>query len=256
MRLDGRVVLVVGASSGIGRAFCVQAAAAGALLAVTARRGDLLQELADEVGTPCLVMPCDALDEVASAAAVQAVVEHYGCIDVALLNVGGAPAIDLRTQSAADVKHWMRVNYDVAVNTLMPVLAQMSEQGEGLVAVTNSLAGLAPIPTQGPYSAAKGALRLLVDTCRLEYASRGIRFVSIYPGFVDTERIAADGVTKSRLVSAEQAAAEVLTAIVRENHDHLFPLLTALQLRAAQLLPARVRDLLLARRVLPDPGAK
>jgi NAD(P)-dependent dehydrogenase (short-subunit alcohol dehydrogenase family) len=159
----------------------------------------------------------------------------------------------MRTQSAAEVKEWMRLNYDVAVNTLVPALAQLSAQGGGVIAHTNSLAGFVGLPQQGPYSAAKGALRLLIDTCRLEYASRGIRFVSLYPGFVATERIADDGVSKSDVISAEEAARQIIAAILAEKHDHLFPRWTALQIRVAMLVPGRIRDRVLSARVDPDP---
>lgn len=246
----GKVVLVVGASSGIGRLFAERVSAQGAKVAVVARRATTLQGLAAQIHG--LALPADVGDEAAAAKVVADTVEAYGRIDVVLLNVGGAPAIDLRTQTAADVKECMRLNYDVTVNVLMPCLARMSEQHSGVVAVTSSLAALLPIPEQGPYSAAKGALRLLVDTARLEYADRGITFVSLYPGFVATERVLGDDLDKSSMMSPEQAVTEMMSAIAAGKHDHLFPRSTAVQVRFGMLAPARLRDAILRRRVAPD----
>ncbi|MGP3982514.1 SDR family NAD(P)-dependent oxidoreductase [Streptomyces sp. KR80] len=74
----------------------------------------------------------------------------------------------------------------------------------GLIAHTNSLAGLMGIPRQGPYSAAKAAARTLIDAARVELAPSGIRFTSIHPGFVATDRVNADGLPKPFQVSTER----------------------------------------------------
>ena len=163
MEFSGRVVLVVGASTGIGRAVALRLAAEGAQVAVAARTAQRLADLArtiESTGGRCRWFAADVGDPDAAARLVAEVVTAYGRIDAVLLNVGGAPDLDLRSQTAADVTAVMRSNYDVMVNVLFPVLDQMRAQGGGLVAHTNSLAGWAGIPLQGPYSAAKGAARL------------------------------------------------------------------------------------------------
>ena len=85
-------------------------AAAGAKLVVTARRTDKLESLAAEIaakGGECLALTADALDECAAEDVVESTVERFGRIDGVLLNAGGAPAIDMRTMSAAEVKSYM-----------------------------------------------------------------------------------------------------------------------------------------------------
>ena len=71
---------------------------------------------------------------------------------------------------------------------------------------TNSLAGFLGVPLQGPYSAAKGAARLLMDTCRVEFAGWGIKFLSLYPGFVATEKTQDDGMPAPLEISEEPEA--------------------------------------------------
>jgi NAD(P)-dependent dehydrogenase (short-subunit alcohol dehydrogenase family) len=183
---------------------------------------------------------------------------EHGRIDLLVLNAGGAPAIDMRRMQAGDVLAYMRSNYDVAVNYLFPVLQQMRLQRGGLVAVTNSLAGLLGVPMQGPYSAAKGALRLLIDTCRVEFAEYGIRFVSVYPGFVATEATTNDGMPAPLQMSEERAVEHLMRAIRRECMDYTFPWQMRWLIGLSNLLPKRLVVRILRRDVPslgPEPAA-
>ncbi|MFC3685581.1 SDR family NAD(P)-dependent oxidoreductase [Hydrogenophaga luteola] len=252
MDFKNKVVLIVGASSGMGRALALRLAGEGAFVAVTARRKDRLDALVDEMalrGDLGLALAADAQDPVAAEQVVKEVVRRFGRIDLVVLNAGGAPALDMRTMGAREVLACMRANYDVAVNVLFPVLHQMVRQGHGLVAQTNSLAGWLGVPLQGPYSAAKGALRLLIDTCRVEFGPLGIRFVSLYPGFVATEATANDGMPAPLALSEAQAVDHIVRALRREPLDHLFPFSMAWLVRLALLLPKRWTTRILRREV-------
>lgn len=240
MIFDNKVVLVVGASSGMGRAVAIKLADAGASVVVTARRADKLAELEQLIrsrGGECMSIAANAEDEAAASAVVDSITARYGRLDAVLLNAGGAPAIDMRKMSAAEVKNYMRSNYDVVVNYLFPILAQMRRQGHGLVAQTNSLAGFVATPLQGPYCAAKSAGRLLIDTCRQEFGDFGIAFVSIYPGFVATEATAGDGMPAPMEISEDRAADHILRAMREERWDYSFPWTTALLVWLLRVLP-------------------
>ena len=220
MNFEKKVILVVGASSGMGRVVASKLASQGAKLVITARSEDKLASLRQSiisVGGECLALTADALDEDAASEVVNKTIEHFGRIDCVLLNAGGAPAIDMRTMSANDVKYYMRLNYDVTVNYLFPVLEQMKKQQSGLVAHTNSLAGFLGIPLQGPYSAAKAATRLLIDTCRLEFAEYGIKFINTYPGFVATEITKNDGMEAPFEISEDKAADHIIYALKKRK---------------------------------------
>ncbi len=243
MNPDNNVVLIVGASSGIGRAIALQLAAQGAILVVTARREDRLRTLQSEIksmGGQCLAVAADALDEDAATRVVSKTIETFGRIDTAILNAGGAPALDMRRMNASDVRYYMRSNYDVCVNYLFPALEQMKKQRHGLVVTTNSLAGFLGVPLQGPYSAAKGALKLLIDTCRLEFFEFGIRFVSVYPGFVATDATQDDGMPAPFEISEENAARHIIRAMRREKPDYLFPAVMRWTIRLALILPSPI----------------
>lgn len=255
-KFDGKVVLVVGASSGIGRALALRLADEGACVVATARRKEKLDALASEItqwGGQCLAMAADAQDPVAAEQLVQACVRRYGRIDVAVLNAGGAPALDMRKMDAPQVTGYMRSNYDVAVNYLFPVLHHMVHQGGGVVVQTNSLAGFLGVPLQGPYCAAKGALRLLIDTCRLEYGRYGIKFVSVYPGFIATQATANDGMPAPLEISEAKAVDHIMHALLREREDYLFPFTLRWLVRLALVLPKSVVNRILRNDVPPLP---
>jgi len=255
-KFKGKVVLVVGASSGMGRVLALRLAAAGALVAVTARRQDRLTALQAEIerrGGSCLALAADAQDSAAAEQVVAACVERYGRIDLVMLNAGGAPALDMRKMTASQVNDYMRSNYDVVVNYLFPVLQRMVRQGGGMVAHTNSLAGFLGVPLQGPYSAAKAAARLLIDTCRIEFAQYGIKFVTVYPGFVATEKTAEDGMPAPLEISEECAVDHILYALRRERSDYLFPFVMRWLIRLALVLPKAITNRILAGEMPPLP---
>ncbi|MEU6904190.1 SDR family NAD(P)-dependent oxidoreductase [Streptomyces coeruleorubidus] len=243
-RITDRTVLIVGASSGIGAEVARRLARDGNRLVLTARRAPELAAVAKDVraaGSACLDIAADALDPRASADVVTAAVAEYGSVDVALLNAGQGPDMSMDQVSVADVSRITALNYDVVVNYLIPLIAQMgSQRNGGLIAHTNSLAGLMGIPRQGPYSAAKAAAHTLIDAARVELAPKGIRFTSIHPGFVATERISGDGLPKPFQISQERAARYVVRALEREPEQAYFPWPTAALVRVLRTLPTPV----------------
>ncbi|WP_281647673.1 SDR family NAD(P)-dependent oxidoreductase [Parendozoicomonas sp. Alg238-R29] len=243
MNFSNKTVLIAGASTGIGRAVALQLGTQGNRIIATARRQELLDALADKIsnaGGECLPIAADALNAMDMADVVNKAVERFGVIDAALLNIGDGPSFNMSTTGADAVKQNMRINYDTLVNSLMPLIARMKEQKYGLIAHTNSLAGFIGLPQQGPYSAAKAAGRILMDTCRIELAPWNIRFVSVYPGFVATERVAADGIPAPMEISEGAAAKHIIYAMENEKRDYLFPFPLRWLIRLARILPKPV----------------
>lgn len=241
--LVNQTILVVGASSGIGAQVARDVAGHGNRVVVVARRAAELAAVAADVraaGSACLDIVADALDPASAAEVVARAVAEFGGIDVALLNVGQGPDLAVADAGVADIARVMALNYDVTVNYLVPLIAQLRRQGGGLIAQTNSLAGLMGIPRQGPYSAAKAAVRMLIDAARVELAPEGIRFTSLYPGFVATARVSGDGLPKPFQISEKQAARHVVRALRREPADASFPWSTSALVRLLRALPVPV----------------
>eukprot|EP00439_Symbiodinium_sp_Y106_P088080 s1_g616.t1 len=232
----------------MGRLVAKQLGAEGARLALTARRSDKLSELSREIdaaGGEACFFAADATQEDEAADVVEKTLEKFGVIDTLFLNAGGAPALDMRHMSAGDVEAYMRSNYDVVVNYLFPTLEHMKQQKSGCVVHTNSLAGLIGVPLQGPYCAGKGAAKLLLDTCRVEFAEFGIKFITIYPGFVATEATANDGMPAPQEISEEAGAAHIIKAMKKGKPEYFFPWRMAKLAQFGRLLPASMVDRLL-----------
>ncbi len=172
--------------------------------------------------------------------AVQLIVKTFGTIDAALINVGDGPSFDMATTAAEPVLHNMAINYNTLVYSLLPVIAVMKQQKHGLIAHTNSLPGFLGLPRQGPYSAAKAAGRILMDTCRIELAPWNIKFLSLYPGFVATERVSDDGIPAPFEISETTAAKHMVYAMEKEKRDYLFPFSLRWLIRLARILPKSV----------------
>ncbi len=252
MKLSDKTILITGASSGIGRSVAEQLGAQGNNLIITARREGALNDVAKTIndnGGRCLAIATDALDEKGAVVVVKAAVERFGGIDVALFNIGDGPSFNMATTTAAEVKRNMQVNYDSMVNYLVPVIQQMKYQRHGIIAHTNSLAGFLGLPMQGPYSAAKAAGRILLDSCRIELDAFNIKVVSLYPGFVATERVADDGIPAPFEISEEKAAKHMIKGIASEKSDYLFPLSLNMLIRLARVLPKSLLGNILKRSI-------
>ena len=189
-----RVVLVTGASSGIGRATAVAFGAAGARVAVIARRRAELERVAAEItasGGRALVAPADVTDRAQVAACFEAVTSTYGPIDIVVNNAGiliPSPVTDLRPQ---DLEAMLRVNLFGALFVMQEAVAQMREQDAGTIVNVASLAGRRGVTPLGGYCATKFALVGLTEALRTELDRSRVHVALVLPGVVETPMVEA-----------------------------------------------------------------
>ena len=189
--LRDKVVLVVGASSGIGRAVAQLFAADGARVMAAARRENRLAELQSEMakaGHPIEVHPCDASKASEVDALAKLTREKLGKIDF-LIYVSGTN-VKNRTLSALDVPTWERmisVNLNGAYYATQAVLPAMRETKSGYLIYVSSISGLMPDVSGASYQAAKRGVVGLAHAIRVEEKENGIRTCVVCPGLVDTE---------------------------------------------------------------------
>lgn len=255
--MQDKTILITGASSGLGHGLARYWATGRNRLIVSARREARLRELAEEVraaGSECLVAPADATDPAACVRVLEAGRDAFGPIDVALLNAGGGRALSMAEASVEQVTQIHAVNYLTLVHFLFPIVAEMKRR-PGTIAYTGSPAGYFGLPKSGAYSAAKAAGRVLFDTCRIELAESGIRFVALYPGFTDTPGLDADEVpTRALIIPPERAVREMARAIERGKGHHMFPRRIRVLMTLARLLPEPVRRAIF-QRVVSSPSS-
>lgn len=189
-RLESKVVLVVGATSGIGRAVALRVAAEGATVVAAGRRADLGEELAAEIvasGGRALFVRCDATVEDDVAAAVGTAVTTFGKLDSAVNNAGGVVAGGALDQTTGDA--W-RAEVDLNLTSvfygLKHQLPAIHAAGGGAVVNNASTAGVAAVPGLAAYTAAKHGVVGLTKSAALEWADRGVRVNALVTGNVDT----------------------------------------------------------------------
>lgn len=188
--LDGRVVVVAGASSGMGRAIAVQAATAGAAVVAVARRASLLDTLRTQIeaaGGVGITIQADATDPAAVAHAVEASIGRFGRVD-ALVNAVGTNIPD-RSLSVLSHERWKEVlssNLNAAYVLTQGVLPQFRRQQDGLIVHIASAAVKKPDLSGVAYQAAKAGVAGLARATMEEERGNGIRVSIIFPGLTDT----------------------------------------------------------------------
>ena len=254
--LQHKTILLVGASSGMGRQLALLLAQHNNRLILFARRQGELDSLAQQLrAQQCdvLIIRGDACCEEEAAQAVSSCIAYFGRIDLALLNVGAGPEQRMAETSVADIRHCLDLNYLSLVNFLPPLITAMRNQPadkyglRGTIAHTNSLAGFLGLPLQGPYSAAKAAARFLMDSCRIELEPEGLKFISLYPSFVQTARVNQYDMPAPFAISETRGAELMLKGLLSGRDDYLFPGPLSWLIRLARILPTFISKPLLRR---------
>lgn len=185
--LAGKVVIITGASSGIGAATARALAPLGCRLTLAARSAEKLRALAEELGPDTLVVPTDVTVKADVTGMVAKTLERFGRIDVLFANAG----IYIPGQVAeGDPDAWanlMDINIDGVLRGVHAVLPTMIAQKSGDILVTSSISGFIDIEWEPVYSASKHAIQGFVHTLRRQVAPHGIRVGAIAPGMVANE---------------------------------------------------------------------
>ncbi|OIN80302.1 SDR family oxidoreductase [Mycobacterium malmoense] len=177
-----RVAVVTGASSGIGEATAKTLAALGFHVVAVARRADRINAIADEIGGSAIVA------DVTDAAAVDALSDQLGRVDVLVNNAGGA--LGLESVADADVNHWRwmwETNVMGTLRVTRALLPKLIDSGDGLIVTVTSIAALEVYDGGAGYTAAKHAQGALHRTLRGELLGKPVRLTEIAPGAVETE---------------------------------------------------------------------
>jgi len=180
------VVLVTGASSGIGAATARAAAAAGARVVLAARREERIRALAEEL-PDARAVACDVTDAQQLASAVRTAVDVYGRLDVLVNNAGQGLHIPLEAVDPADFRAVLDLNVVAPLAAMQAVIPIMRSQGAGSIVNVSSGTTLVVRPGAGAYAASKAALNMLSSVARLELASAGIAVSTVYPFITATE---------------------------------------------------------------------
>lgn len=227
----GKVVIVTGASSGIGKALCLELAPQRPRLVLAARDESALREVAaacEALGAETLVAPTDVVDEAACRSLVETAVARFGAVDVLVNNAG--MGMLARFEDVSDLSLYerlMQVNYLGSVYPTFYALPQL-KRSRGQVVAISSLAGLCGVPYRSAYAATKHAQIGFFDSLRMELEGTGVSVTVIAPYFVQSEirrrspgpdgrTVEASPIREAEIMSAEECARLVIRAMERRQ---------------------------------------
>jgi len=230
-------VLITGATSGLGKELAMQLANEGFMLALTGRREDRLNELAQtvkDVGAGgVLALAGDVADPAVVKRHHASIMERFGGLDWAILNAGISKSGDAKEAFAADDYRLVYgVNVVGVVNWIEAVLPDMLKEKAGTIVGVASIAGYRGLPKSGPYSSSKAALIALLESLRVDLRGTGVRVVTVCPGFVRTEMTAKWREEDMPFLMEPRDAVEIMIKGIKAGKrlvDFPFPFSTAVK---------------------------
>ena len=270
-----KIVLITGASSGIGEELALQLARSGAVLTLAARRTALLENLGRRIreagGVDPLIIECDVTRDEDPPRAVAESVRLRGRLDIVIANAGFGVVGDFARLSLQDYRRQFETNVFGVLRTLHAALPEVART-RGQLVILGSVAGWTASPGASPYAMSKFAVRALANSITPELALMGVRVTLVSPGFVESNirRVdnqgrlhaeTAEPMPRWLVVSRERAVAHMLRAIARgqrevivTGHGRLF---VALERFAPWVLRAAARRMAATRggyRIEPGSG--
>jgi len=235
-----RVVVVTGASSGIGLELARELARQGAKVGLIARRLSILEDLAIELrqqGATVAVAAADVSDREPLLAAFGLIRAALGPIDVMIANAGvGAPTL-LSPFNVGDVEKMFRINVMGVIYSIEAVLPEMLARKQGHLAAISSMAAYKGLPGESAYGATKSAVNTYMEGLRIQLASKGIRVTTICPGFIKTPMTDVNEFDMPFLLSAEVAAKRIVSALRLGVKVYNFPMRMNLLMSLLRCLP-------------------
>ena len=242
------VVVVTGASSGIGAALAQAFAREGACVVLAGRREDRLQDLARRIAAfqpRVLALPCDVTNEDQVRALVAATLQRFGRIDVLVNNAGiliAGPTAELGDRA---VRTMLDTNVRGLLTCTRLVVPHMRERGYGHIVQISSIAGFVSLPPIGVYAATKHAVQAIADALRIELSGTGIHVTSVCPGPVASElgqRGPDRRTSHANLgrLAANAAAARILDAVYLRRREVFMPGILRFAALADALVPGLV----------------
>jgi short-subunit dehydrogenase len=244
-----KVVMITGASSGIGRRLSHELAQRGARLGLIARRGDVLQEVAREINAKentVIAVATDVQDTEGLKSAANQISAELGPIDVLIANAGLVTATHATKLKPDEVARLLQTNVFGAANSVAAVLPSMLERRSGRLVAIASLAAYRGLPSSAAYAASKAALSSYFESLRIDLKDSGVDVTIVYPGFIKTPATAGRA-KMPYLMEVDYAAKKIIWAIERGKKVYAFPWQLAALVRTGLIMPPSMYDWIASR---------
>ncbi len=230
-----KVAWITGASSGIGKAMAFEWARLGYKVALSSRRKELLDLVANEIrqsGGDALAIPCDIMEETAIQNAVQQITTNLGRLDVVVANAGFGVFGSIENLSAKDWNRQLQGNVTGLALTVKHALPYL-KKSNGRIGLVGSVGAYLPNPNLGAYGASKAAVHSIGLTLQVELMGTGVSCTTMHPGFVVSEiaKVDNDGVwhpeqpdprPANLMWPTDKAAKVMVKAILKRKRNYVF----------------------------------
>jgi short-subunit dehydrogenase len=239
MKFTDKVVVITGASSGIGNKLAELLAGEKARLALLARRFDLVNELREKLSpsTDVISIKCDVKNKNEVKDAFKKIREHFGKIDVLLMSAGIGNRYDIDKFSSANAEETFGVNLFGMVYCIEEVLPGFLARKEGMIVGVSSIADVRGFPRSAFYSSSKAAATILLESLRIELKKYNVRVITIRPGWVDTPMIKKNEFKMYFILNVEKAARIIIRGIKKEKRIIQFPFPIVFGSKLIKILP-------------------
>ena len=240
MHLNGKIVLITGASSGLGAELARQIARLDCRLILLARREQRLKELVDSLPKKQdqhLYFVCDVADFKAVKNCCLELIEQNIVPDVLILNAGISNGFSIYEFSIQKIRELFEVNFWGTINFLEFFLPKMLESNSGQIVFIGSLAGLRGMPKAAPYSSSKAALEKFIESLRIDLVKTDIVCTHILPGFVKSEITNKNKYFMPFLMETENAVRIMVKGIEKNKTEIHFPKALSIPAKLSRFLP-------------------
>lgn len=270
----GKTVLITGGSRGLGLVLARELAGEGARVAICARDPAELERASADLtrrGGQVLAVPCNVTERAQVEEMVRVVRGRFGRIDALVNNAGVIQVGPIEVMTLEDYEEAMKVHFWGPLYTILAVLPEMRERGDGRIVNISSIGGKIGVPHLVPYCASKFALAGLSEGLRAELAQKGIMVTTVYPGLMRTGSprnaifkgqhraeyawFSISDALPVTSMQAERAARQVIAACKRGDAEVVLTIQAVMAVKFHALFPELMADMLgLVNMLLPRPG--
>ena len=237
---EKKVIWITGASSGIGKAVATKFAKNGWIVAASARRENLLNEL-KEINENIYPFPLDVTDIDKCKLVASSIINQFRNIDICLFGTGMHDPKSEKKFNLEKVREIMEVNYFGTMNSINSIYDYFSEKKNGQISIISSVAGYRGLPAAGAYCASKAALTSFAESLNFDMQMKNVRVSLVSPGFIKTPMTDQNDFPMPMIKTPEFAANEIYKGLtVKKSFEIHFPKAFTYFLKFLQILPSSI----------------
>ena len=234
---DKKVIWITGASSGIGRALAIKFANEGWIVAASARRENLLQEL-NKINENIYAFPLDVTNIQQSKTVFKNIVEKFKDVEISIFGTGIHDPKSEKEFNLEKIRKIMEVNYFGTMNSINSVYNFYNNKKSGQISIISSVAGYRGLPAAGAYCASKSALTSFAESLHFEMRRKNVRVTLVSPGFIKTPMTDQNDFPMPMIKSPEFAAEKIYNGLVLKKYFEIhFPIAFTYIMKFLRMLP-------------------